>query len=370
MADIQTFRDELSDLLGFTPTEANAKELLVRACYDVVNRFKQVNPDILNDFATEATLSDGNGYDLISNFVYAILDVVREDEDENLIPCIKIPAKLRQQAAEDSGSIYESSKSSPIFYELNGELFVLPDPLTGGTPADNEEAYISLVKIADIVTNYDSSTSSITGFPASYNHFIILYAAYHLLLQKIVSYVDDSEIGDAVDAIETSTDKLDDFIKLILDTSGDPNTGIAFDAAAVLKKVDFTDFDDAIDEVSVLMSNDGDVDWEDWRGEEDSELMQAVVNGVQVRLAEAKSELDKNMAYIQQASASAGVAQSVMSGTDAIQKEISGRLGEIKSRVDEITANRKIYTENAMALKDRYERLFIPFGIPKSEDRE
>jgi hypothetical protein len=181
MADIRDFKSELTAICGFQPTQENAEELLIRGCYDVVNRFKMINPEILSTFATSATLSDANGYNLVSNNVYMVLDVQKENpsDDDNLVRCIMVNPNERGKY-EDTGSLFYALDSSPVAYVLNGLLYVLPAPT-----ADGEDVYLSLIKISDTVTNYASGVSSITGFPTSYNYFIILYASIGLLQQQI-----------------------------------------------------------------------------------------------------------------------------------------------------------------------------------------
>lgn len=353
MADIQSFKAELISLLGYVPEDANAKELLIRACYDVVNRFKKVNPVLLDEFAIEIKLTDGTGYDMITNFVYAILGCTREDysDSDRLNRCQKISALMRGQAG-DSDSIYAATAHSPVYYILNGTLAVLPVPDT-----DNN-AVVSLVKFLDTVTNYDYGVSTIDGYPESYNHFIILYAAYHLLLEKIVGYADDADVGTQLTAATTSITKLAAIITSMGTSASAGDT--------LLDGISWSDFATAIADVTGIIDT-ASIGWDAWITAEDPELSQATMQGIQARIGEAQAQIAKIGEIIKQAGTYATINQSFVMQADVVNKEITGNLQWVQSRLAEMGYDISVYKANATALNDRYEKLFVPYA--QAEER-
>lgn len=356
MADIQTFKAELTNIIGYAPTDANAKEILVRACYDVINRFKKINPTLLDEFTSSADLIDGNGYDLVANFVYSIRDVVRIDstDSDRQNMCVRVGAHLRAQCG-DSDSIYLATNHTPVYYILNEKLFVLPAP----TASPAEKAVLAVVKISDTVTNYDSGVSTIAGFPESYNYFIILYTANHLLLEKIAEYADDSDIDTAFTAAKAAADK---FAAIITSMGTSASAG-----DALLDGIDWSDFATAIGAVTTMISA-ASVGWEAWITAEDAEMAQAKIGGIQSRIAEAQSQIAKIAEIIKQAGTYSATNQAYAMQADAVSKELSGYLQLIQTHIADIASNVEITKTNAAAINMRYERLFVPYS--QAEERK
>ena len=327
MADIRDFESELTAILGYEPTSASAKELLIHGCYDVISRFRMIKPTVLSEFASELKLNDGSGYDLGANSVYEILNVARLDA-ANSVTELSLPIQsINRFAAIDTDSLFLATTSSPMHYVLNQKLFILPAPTV------TDEGYISLIGFSTVVTNYDTAPSSISGFPLTYNNFILLYAAYNLLNQKIASYPGDSIVSTALSDVNTALDAL------------------ATISTSIGTAADTTEFDAAIAKVSAIISTQTS-SWDSFVTDEDPEMSQAALTGAQVRVTEAQAELG---------AISAG-AQGLSLQAQTKAQELAGYINLVQARLGEIVSDINIYKSNVASIREQYEALFVPYG--------
>ena len=127
---------------------------------------------------TDITTSDG-----ISVNNCKILDVVRYDNVDSIdYPCMPMDASLRGRASASSGWMQESTNESPIFYLLNGFIFILP------TPDSTSKGKVSVVTYP--VVSYDSTF--IAQFPNDAEHLVVNYASVRaktkMILDEIVNF--------------------------------------------------------------------------------------------------------------------------------------------------------------------------------------
>jgi hypothetical protein len=98
----------------------------------------------------------------------------------------EIPFSDKSRYADNSGSIYEATIKSPVYYKKGGEVFVLPTK--SGTGADVEH-----VNYPTILFNSDLSTTGLVGAPDEIEHLIILKTAIRARLSELNEFQDDTE---------------------------------------------------------------------------------------------------------------------------------------------------------------------------------
>jgi hypothetical protein len=362
MADIRNFEAELTVLCGFAPTEANAKELLIRGCYDVINRFKIVNPSILPQFAVEKEITDGNGYDITSDNVYMVLSVARNDK-----LCYNIPAELSYNA-KDTSSIFYAIANSPVYYILNKTYYVKPDPTAEQT------AKFSVIKFGDTVTSYDSASSSIPGFPVTYNYFIVLYAAIGLTIEELISLsVPSLDISATAPTAPTlSTDASGGISDVDLVFSSDTPTYTK--PPSSFDTVQFENFLETNEDAELASIQLGRLQTElgTYQSDIQNELNEfnkelAIYNAAMTRAMET-FRANLSIALKEGELADVKIIQDNMALIGKYQIEVASYQAEVNAEVSEFSADVKnietqysFYLKNLEALSNKYESLFVPY---------
>ena len=96
----------------------------------------------------------------------------------------EIPFSDKARYASDSGSIYEATIKSPVYYKKGGEVFVLPPK--SGTGADVEH-----VNYPTII--FSNDLSDFVGAPDEIEHLIIMKTAIKARLSELNEFQDDTE---------------------------------------------------------------------------------------------------------------------------------------------------------------------------------
>lgn len=126
--------------------------------------------------------SSSSGYTISNN-----VTVVKVKS--NGYTAIPIPPQMYEEAISDN-SIYRRGPMDPAFTVFNGKIYV-----AGGHSSEN---------YADVVTYgvVSDSTGTITNFPLSLVHAVVLFSASRLAQAKITSYIqeeEDIELGKAME---------------------------------------------------------------------------------------------------------------------------------------------------------------------------
>ena len=114
-----SFKTQIEDLAGTIPATVDAEAFITSGIWDVINRIEKIAPQMLPLFSAESSWIDGNGKTLTNDFVTSVT--------RNYIDCKRISEALIAKAT-DTGSIYYATENSPIFYIINGTLYIKPDP--------------------------------------------------------------------------------------------------------------------------------------------------------------------------------------------------------------------------------------------------
>ena len=156
---------QVENLTGLT-ANSTMDDWLTNGAKEIINL---MSPEKLWNVATESTIDNGNGF---SSDTCKILDVYREDDVYGGFSCREIPSSLRGKATTGSGYIEEATLTAPMFYRLNGKIYILPEP------DGNSEGIISTVNYPTIAYN----SAGITSFPTEYEYLVVLYSSLRAIL--------------------------------------------------------------------------------------------------------------------------------------------------------------------------------------------
>ena len=170
---------------GTSPSNPEMADFLSDGVADIINKVAATKPEELFKFATETSVTNGNGA-IVSG---KILSVVREQQADQFYPASEISPDLRYTAT-DTESLYFRSEYNPCFYVLDGKIFILPDPNGSGS-----EGRISMLNY--VTPSFDDT--AIASFPDEYESLVILYAAAMTCLHKA------GEIHNSLPTVPTFT---------------------------------------------------------------------------------------------------------------------------------------------------------------------
>lgn len=175
MAD-SSVKTRIKDLLqDITVDNVAIGQFATDAAKEIIN----VLPiEMLWSLSTVTSDNNGAGAEITSA---RILSVSR-----NGFTATEIPFSNKARYESDSGSIYEATVQSPVYYKKGGEVFVLPPK--SGTGADVEH-----VNYPTIAFDSDLSTAGLVGAPDEIEHLIIMKTAVKSRLSELNEYQDDSE---------------------------------------------------------------------------------------------------------------------------------------------------------------------------------
>lgn len=191
---------EIEDLVGSTSDTGATTKWLQDGAWDVINRVKLVNPNMLHHFG-KLKEDIGDSKAIGTNNVIAVYRTDSGSASEYR----EIPAILKYRAA-DSSSIYKASTSDPVYYRENGGINMLPD---GG---DND---LIIVGIDEDNLAHDKNSSDTLYFPAEMKHLLVIYVGMQELQRQMVDTSMPSDISLPVFlssiALSSSTSSLPTF---------------------------------------------------------------------------------------------------------------------------------------------------------------
>lgn len=183
MANFQT---QIEDIVG-QPALVSASQL--SAYQSKINDFLRQSAMAVIDVLPDGALMEDSIYTTINNATglsttdKKILLVLR-----NGFGCVEAPLQLKAYMEASSGSIYEPTKRTPVYYiegktSAGGDLFVKPNPTGSETARVYHISYPS-PKYSD---------TSITNFPDTAEYAVVLGASIRLLQSKINDFIHEDE---------------------------------------------------------------------------------------------------------------------------------------------------------------------------------
>ena len=168
------FKERIEDLAGSISDTSAAEQWLKDGCHEVFRRVGAIgNPGEISKFTT-SSLSSSNAIDVSA--LRDISSVVR-----NGVACIEGTFALKNKYS-DADSLYYPTSLTPVYYIEGQTLYIYPAP----TSAEQAEYRYAAEYV---LTNWDSSISSIANFPVKYYRAVMLYAATQLLHRKMLDII-------------------------------------------------------------------------------------------------------------------------------------------------------------------------------------
>ena len=176
-----SFDAQIANYAGTIGSE-DTQTALENGVKDVVNRMMKISPDSMFMFSGIVKNTSGNSYVAVAD-TDKILGVTRLKETTNVARnCVEVPATLRGEVG-DSTSLHAATKEYPVYYKLNGNIYVVPDYTTEDKIEVNKVVY-------GAVTNKDANNAAIANFPTGMIPLVIMYASAKVLLEKMAEYTD------------------------------------------------------------------------------------------------------------------------------------------------------------------------------------
>jgi hypothetical protein len=174
MAWTGNFKDQIDNLAGTLTVSDDAaiQQWILDGCYDVMSKaVGRHGEEEVWKFVAKSGNQTSNGIDV--DEIRTIAGVMR-----NNVFAVKGKFGLKAKYA-DSGSIYAATASSPVWYLDDSTLNIYPAPDVS-SPAN----YYYVPEY--ILTNWNSSTSSINHYPSEYYYHTMLYASIQVLARRML----------------------------------------------------------------------------------------------------------------------------------------------------------------------------------------
>ena len=189
MADFQSQAMGLTDLTidasSTTPSRSEFSQFLNDGVIDVTNRWLEIKPQDINEFARESSEQTSNGsLDLDGA---KIISVIREDgvTSNNWRSCRQI-SPSQQYLVTNTESLSFASKFNPTYMiGDNGKMSVFPAP--GADPNAFKVYYVNNSPEETDGTALDHASTGIKYFPSDKIYLVILYASMRSLQVKMGS---------------------------------------------------------------------------------------------------------------------------------------------------------------------------------------
>ncbi len=150
-----------------SPSTSDLTEMLKNSVVITVNNISLLKPDELPKFTTTTNSTTSVAKK------GKILSVVREHDSTTILrPATQINASLRYEA-EDKESLYFRSKFNPGFYELDGNIHVVP--AAGGS--DNDIVVTQVDYDTGITASDNYLAGAVQNFPIDYEPLLALHSA-------------------------------------------------------------------------------------------------------------------------------------------------------------------------------------------------
>jgi len=284
----ETFKNQVDALTGFGSTEDTAlSDWLTAGAKELIHVFPPALLEKCKDFSTldtspnSLTNIDTRGH---------VFSVIRSDGSINQIASY-IDSKFNGQVT-DSTSLYFATVGAPKYTIYGTNLYVYP------TPSDAQPAYIEHVQFPTVA----HGDSSITKFPDEAEHLVVLYASIKAFQRMMIALHTNTDINTALTAVTDAVAQAEiaatKFASAATDSQFDTNA--TWDAT----NSQLTIVKEALDKAKTLMTDDAafnalsgvtddvtNVSALYWLGEEDTEMVQAALNMVQVEIQRAQAEI-------------------------------------------------------------------------------
>ena len=197
-----SFDVQIANYAGTIGSE-DTQTALENGVKDVVNRMMKISPDSMFMFSGIEKNSSGQSYVAVTD-TDKILGVTRLKEVTGVARnCVEVPPTLRGEIS-DTTSLHAATKEYPVYYKLDGKIYVVPDYTTADKIEVNKVVY-------GAVTNKDANNAAIANFPTGMVPLVIMYASAKVILEKMAELTLPTELNvttllaNAVDAPNAPT---------------------------------------------------------------------------------------------------------------------------------------------------------------------
>tara|TARA_B100001094_G_scaffold328147_1_gene387873 strand:- start:1834 stop:2502 length:669 start_codon:yes stop_codon:yes gene_type:complete len=215
-----TFRKKIEAVIGShnssgNNTEANYLETLD----DFLKQSAMAVIDVLPDGALMqdsiySTINNASGLGTADKKILLV--------SRNGFGCVEVPLQLKAYMEASSGSLYEPTKRTPVYYiegkvSAGGDLFVKPNPTGSETARVYHISYPSPLH----------SDTAITNFPDTAEYAVVLGASIRVLQSKINDLIHEDEDNEMA---QVATQELGTLLQLYNDKitrlGGQPTMGV------------------------------------------------------------------------------------------------------------------------------------------------
>ena len=204
MATFQGHIEGLTGLsIGTNPTTTELDNFLQDAVKEVVNTIIAVNPIELSKFTASTEDTNDSGTAVIGK----ILSVVREHDSEDIVRrCSLIDPSMRYEAS-DSSSLSYRSKYNPGYYIKDGKIHTVP-----AAAGSNNSSYVTQVAYdTGLVYSDNYNAGVIENFPIDFEPLVALNAACKCLLNALAAKEDNLPSDLSVYVLDVISESLPSF---------------------------------------------------------------------------------------------------------------------------------------------------------------
>ena len=289
-----SFTAEIGHYAGSTSSYTTPiAQWLTDAVKVVVVRIGALAPDMLEQFATTAAITDGNGVNLAAKG--KILMVERDASDsgssnDDLRTAKPVKLQFKNQISSTT-SMYYAPKEDPKYYIEAGTLYIKP------TPSSNEAGVVHHVAYGAL----NDTNETIAFFPDEFKKHVVLWVAMNVLHAKMVDMI--ALLPTDLDGDLTTFDAIADFSATMASTIGLPG---AFSVSTGLPDLQAMpsisgEVADAMTNAKHFLDNAGGeagltTDVEDWLNNEDVEMVESVLQTIATELQRANAHLAQHQA--------------------------------------------------------------------------
>jgi hypothetical protein len=215
-----TFQTQIEAVVG-TPNTSGQSELTqyLTNLSDFLKQSAMAVIDVLPDGALMqdsiyTTINNASGLGTADKKILLV--------SRNGFGCVEVPLQLKAYMEASSGSIYEPTKRTPVYYiegkvSAGGDLFVKPNPTGSETARVYHIGYPSPLY----------SDSSIANFPDTAEYAVVLGASIRVLQSKVNDLIHEDEDGEMA---QVATQELGTLLQMYNDKitrlGGQPTMGV------------------------------------------------------------------------------------------------------------------------------------------------
>ena len=289
-----SFTAEIGHYAGSTSNYATPiAQWLTDAVKVVVARIGALAPDMLEQFATTAAVTDGNGVSLAAKG--RVLMVERDassaaNTNDDLRTAKPVKLQFKNQLSSTS-SLYYAPKEDPKYYVEAGTLYIKPNPSAAEAGVVHHVAYGAV----------NDSNETIATFPDEFKKHVVLWVAMNVLHAKMVDMM--VQLPTDLDGDLTTFDAISDFSATMASTISLPG---AFSVSTSLPDLQAMpsisgEVADAMTNAKHFLDNAGGeagltTDVEDWLNNEDVEMVDSMLQTIATELQRANAHLAQHQA--------------------------------------------------------------------------